>query len=188
MLPVIACLGWGSLIWDPQGLPIVPPWQTNGPALPIEFARVSSKSRLTLTITPGAELVTALWCPFSSIDIGEAAEALRIREGPTRRHWIGVWPARPGYAIDQDGRVGEWARQHGVAGVVWTALPPKFCDTEGRIPSLEEAVQFFRALPAAQRSAAEEYVRNAPSQIDTPIRRKLQQVLGWTTVQDPGAP
>jgi hypothetical protein len=45
----IAVLGWGSLIWQPRELRIsLPIWKTDGPELPVEFARVSMDGRLTL--------------------------------------------------------------------------------------------------------------------------------------------
>lgn len=47
----IAVLGWGSLIWDQGNLQINDDrWHTAGPLLPIEFARISGGSRLTLVI------------------------------------------------------------------------------------------------------------------------------------------
>ena len=46
----IAILGWGSLIWNQNGLPVKGQWKKNGPVLPIEFSRVSRDGRLTLVI------------------------------------------------------------------------------------------------------------------------------------------
>lgn len=46
----ITILGWGSLIWDQRDLPISGDWQLGGPALPIEFSRISRDGRLTLVI------------------------------------------------------------------------------------------------------------------------------------------
>ena len=62
---MIACLGWGSLIWDPKDLPIESGWHTDGPHLPVEFTRVSGGERLTLVITEGALPVSVLWSSLS---------------------------------------------------------------------------------------------------------------------------
>lgn len=47
----IACLGWGSLIWNPGDLKIkTEDWFSGGPILPIEFVRISTDKRVTLVI------------------------------------------------------------------------------------------------------------------------------------------
>lgn len=61
VLPLkIVILGWGSLIWNPRGLPREGPWEEGGPSFPIEFSRVSNDCRLTLVIDPvnGAQVMT----------------------------------------------------------------------------------------------------------------------------------
>lgn len=56
----IACIGWGSLIWNQKDLLIYGEWYKNGPALPIEFVSQSSDDRLTLVISDLAKPVPTL--------------------------------------------------------------------------------------------------------------------------------
>jgi hypothetical protein len=81
----IACLGWGSLIWDPGSLPLrrnKPRWFTDGPELPIEFARKSSGGRITLVIVPRgkAKAQPVLWAHLTCLSVAQAHEALARRE------------------------------------------------------------------------------------------------------------
>jgi len=49
--------------------------------LPLEFARVSSWSRLTLVIVPGAEPQPVLWTISTSKSLELAMDNLAVREG-----------------------------------------------------------------------------------------------------------
>jgi hypothetical protein len=76
----IACLEWGSLVWDPRSLHVRSEWFADGPLLPIEFARESKDKRVTLVITPGSPPLRSLWA-LSSLDSVDAAKAdLALRE------------------------------------------------------------------------------------------------------------
>lgn len=168
-----ACLGWGSLIWDPRDLPITPPWRTDGPHLPVEFGRQSNDGRLTLVLAPEALPVPTLWVPLRVANMNEAVEALRQREGTIRKR-IGTWPS-----ADAPKAIGHFAEQNELTGIVWTALTPKFGTTHEAMPTAEEAVEYLNSLKGTSRIAAEEYIRRAPKQIATAYRTVFEEKLGW---------
>jgi hypothetical protein len=77
----IAVLGWGSLIWSGGNLGIKTKWRSDGPVLPIEFARVSQDNRLTLVIQPGSADQPTYWALSQFSTVSQACENLRAREG-----------------------------------------------------------------------------------------------------------
>src|SRR5512143_907918 len=90
----IACLGWGSLIWDPRVLPIQRPWLEDGPLAPVQFRRKSLDGRIPLVLDPQAAPVPLLWGPMLLTELNAAKEALAEREqltGKTRERGIGCW-------------------------------------------------------------------------------------------------
>lgn len=180
-MSTIACLGWGSLIWDPRTLPIQRHWFQDGPFIPVEFARQSSDSRLTLVVEPNAKPVRTLWATMDDMNLDAAIEALRSREGipKSAKNKIGHWSVGdepPSVIPDLPG----WVRSRGVESVIWTALGPKFDGNNGKAPSVDQAVQYLRSLSGSVRDEAEKYVRNAPPQIDTDHRRRFEAELGWS--------
>ena len=102
---MIVCLGWGSLIWDLDGLPVeklegglpvprwvlspegedIGDWKPDGPQVRVEFARQSGKERdrLTLVLHDTAERQPSLWARMTIATLDEAVRAL-TKEGVPR--------------------------------------------------------------------------------------------------------
>jgi hypothetical protein len=178
----IACLGWGSLVWDPRELPVQGQWFKDGPFIPIEFARQSSDGRLTLVIVSSRPTVRSLWSAFTVEDIDVARETLRSREGISKKDLeknIGVWNCEDAESSSPPA-ISEWASRLQLDGVVWTALRPRFNGRDDP-PTADQAVDYLRRnLSHEGRKNAERYIRMAPRQIDTPYRRRFELEFGWT--------
>ncbi len=179
-MATIACLGWGSLIWDDsRPFPIAGNWQLGGPLLPLEFARRSINGCLTLVIHERAPPSPTRWARLPAATLDEAAEALRRREGAWPEG-IGHWPGANSYLFAP--LIGEWAQSKQLHGVVWTALPPKWNRENGRAPTPEEALRYLETLTGETRDKAEEYIRRAPREVRTPYREIFEEKLGWHPV------
>lgn len=177
---MIVCLGWGSLIWNPQELPVKGDWQNDGPVLPVEFLRISRDGRLTLVIDPVSKPLTVLWTELDVSDLSDAIKQLKSREGTTSKQ-IGRWPCTEKFAYGAE--IGRWAFEKKLEGVVWTALGPKFADEDGRRASRDEALQYLRSLSGEKRDRACEYVQRTPQQIDTDYRQAIIANLGWASIE-----
>ncbi len=181
----IAVLGWGSLIWSPRELPLRGSWSPDGPALPIEFSRISPDGRLTLAVDPvaGAPVVT-MWALSASETTNDAVRDLARREGCVER-WIGYAEPATGEAschqfpeqVDVSRDVLAWCEDARFDGVVWTALPVTFAERTGRPFTVARALDYLRSLKGERRSTALEYVRRAPDVVDTPVRRAFARDL-----------
>jgi hypothetical protein len=172
----IACLGWGSLVWRPQSLPICSEWFTDGPLAPVEFRRKSSGKRVTLVIDESGKPVKLLWARMRCRDMDEAVEALRSRER-TKMQFIGSWlenGKEPKHILG----LAQWASTHKINAVVWTALPP----SEQLFPAGNPVavIEYLKKLEGTERDKAREYVECAPRQIDTDYRREIEASLGWS--------
>lgn len=174
----IACLGWGSLTWDRQDLPIRRYWFDDGPLIPLEFARQSKNNQITLVISLTARPMRSLWALMDSNSLEDAKKKLQRREGTKNADYIGNWSRGQLSPVSIPG-LDEWALARNVDSVVWTALPPKFNGDNNRQPRVEEVLGHLRALSGTERDEAEKYIRRAPRQIDTAYRRRIEAELHW---------
>jgi hypothetical protein len=179
----IACIGWGSLIWQPENLLCNGTWYNDGPFLPIEYVRKSNDGRLTLVITDNAKPVQTLWTLMTTENLGTAITSLLTREG--------IPEAKRNSLIDSIASTDEttnkikliiktWAIRLKLDAVIWTNLPPKFPNTIGRILTADEAINYLHSLDKEIKGKAEEYVRRTPKQIVTEFRNRFEREFGWT--------
>jgi len=180
-LAKFACLGWGSLTWEPGDLPISHEWREDGPNLPLEFARKSQDGRMTLVVCRKGTVCPTLWNTLLSASLEQAREALALREGLPSNRNVAFWTGSG--ASDHYGAelISPWANKRGFAGVVWTGLPPKspVTDKNNDHPSIEDVISHLRSLKDYSAIRAEEYVRKAPKQIATAYRNRIVEELGW---------
>jgi len=179
----IGVIGWGSLIWDPRDLAIEDDWHVDGPMLPIEFARVSSRNRLTLVLVDSVPLQPTLWALSRKSTLAEAIKNLAKREGTSDDN-IGGWSSTDA-SSEPEHRVvsimATWARQRKLDGVFWTALGPKKPNGENGLATEDELIEYLRGLAKrGEEAAAREYIEKAPSQIKTHLRARIQLGIGWS--------
>lgn len=175
-MPSIACLGWGSLIWDPRTLPLASQWHSDGPELCVEFVRQSADDRITLVIDPSAAPLEVLWARLDVQNLAKARTALADRERCQAQH-VGCWSV--GEAEPASIPLLEpWARSRAFDAVVWTALPARYHGLEAT-PTIEQVLAHLRALRDEKLARAEAYIRRAPRQIMTTYRRRIETELGW---------
>lgn len=174
-----ACLGWGSLIWEPGDLPIYHEWHEDGPKMPLEFARKSSDGRMTLVVCERGTVCSTLWNTLSSTSLEEARQALANREGLPSTKNAAFWTCDSSSGHLGAELVGAWANK--LAGVVWTGLPPKSPVTKQNndYPSVEDVISHLGGLSGHSAARAEEYVRQAPDQIATAYRARIVEEFGW---------
>lgn len=173
----IACLGWGSLIWKPEALPLASEWFKDGPALPIEFSRVGDGGELATAVCMNAPLTHVFWAMLNADTLHHAVSALREREQipVSRSDGVGVMV----FNSTSAGPLAEWATEKQLDAVIWTALPPRIDSLEGRVPCVKEVLDYLATLEGEKRQHAQDYLRRVPTEFETPYRQAIRKSLGW---------
>ena len=191
----IACLAWGSLVWDPRTLPMIGQWHVDGPMLKVEFKRRSRDGRITLVLSENARLVQSLWVQMASRNLPAAISDLATREGiPAEKmgELIGSW-SKGDLPPKEIPHLAMWAQTHDIDHVVWTNLPEKLPKVHGSDHSDEsDVISYLKELDATDRKhhkshardtkrfLAEQYIRRTPQQIATAFREEIEKQLHWT--------
>lgn len=182
-------IGWGSLIWCPGSLRIKTKWRSDGPKLPIEFARISQDGRLTLVILLSAEEQPTYWALSEFDNLDDACRNLREREGSKSKdihRLTAEGPAAAHIPVIVKESVRNWlAAKRDIDAAIWTGLTTNWPKKPGFTP--EDAIRYLKELKSEKDRAtstydrAREYVKNAPPLIQTKVRRAMQQE-GWQDV------
>lgn len=188
MAAPIFILGYGSLIWDLDDLApkVRGAWRMGeGPAIPLEFSRISPKRKLSLVVV--IDETHGHPCPTHAIEsvrgtVTEAVADLAARER-TARERIGWVDMQGGTARSSDARIArrmhEWCAAQGAGGAVWTDLDANFEAETGLPFSLDAGLAYLRRLEGESLAAALEYINGAPAATDTPLRRALAADAWW---------
>jgi hypothetical protein len=180
----IAYLGWGSLIWKAGALKTAGSWEKDGPLLPIEFARISDDKSLY----PGVHDVQTLWVRAVPKDVENAVHDLGKRERTSKENMgvvcIPAGTKRCNVIPDAWPLIETWAKQKELDAVVWTDLSSNFKKKTGMEFSHDNAVEYLLSLSGEPLIKAENYVRRAPEQIETDLRKRLKEELGWRSLEE----
>jgi hypothetical protein len=192
----IAILSWGSLIETgvARGLQIrgESGWLFGGPVLPIEFSRISQSGEragcLTLVIDERNGInVPTQYAISSNTSLDAALTNLRVVENikPEYKYTIGyvnlvsgterTW-ARTNHPIACN-TIKAWAASLGFDAVIWVSLISNFQRVTEVPFSVIAATQYLSHLPQDKMEKAFEYIRNAPDEVVTPLRRVLDDQM-----------
>ena len=178
----IACIGWGSLIWNPRRLKTQNKWFEDGPFLPIEFMRISSDERVTLIIDKDSKPVRTLWALMTTESLEDGLKSLKDREGTPKEDIHHV--TSDDVPIDNiQETIKKWMLEKNLDAAIWTGLSYSE-ETNKERPDIDRIIEHLdKKIDRKTQIVAEEYIRKAPKQIDTEYRRRIEKEFGWTPIE-----
>ncbi|MBL0261021.1 MAG: hypothetical protein IPQ10_08135 [Saprospiraceae bacterium] len=110
-------------------------------------------------------------------NIDECIESLKKREGTTKEN-IHFTTINSNCEDVIKLTITKWLKEKDIDAAIWTGL--SFSKkTKNERPTLSDIINHLEQLTGDERRFAEEYIRNAPKQIDTEYRREIENKLGW---------
>ncbi len=184
----IAVIGFGSLLWDLDDLApkVSGKWKMyEGPVLPLEFSLVSRKRHFALALV--IDYLDGAPCPTCVIDSIRSNISATIADLAEREQMA---PSNIGF-IDRDSGQSHsliketretfwrWIKDTAYAGAVWTDGERNFETMTGKNFNLKTAQDHLWSLKGVSLEEARRYIREAPSQVLTPLRKALEDSPWW---------
>lgn len=153
--------------------------EKNGPKLPVEYGRISSRDRLTLVLVNNAVPIQTYWACHKENDLQVAKKNLALRENTKEKNIVVVYQADI-EAEGIKGVVASWLGTIKYDAAIYTNLKSNFDTHFGQDFSPELAVAYHRDLEKKEIAVcAKEYFTKSPPQITTVTSNKIVKELGW---------
>ena len=189
-LQKIAVVAFGSLYWAKQTpssrgtLLIASDWLPNGPAFPVEFARISKGQndtrRVTLVVEPKSHTLKTYYALSAFSSLSEAVENLKQREGTSKIHFLtrdGV--ASPGIPSRVQEEASSWLQHHeNFDALIWTCLESNWETKLQRAWSVEEVLTLMETMNDLELHSNLEYFQRAPRSVQTPASKAIERRYG----------
>lgn len=190
----IAVLSFGSLLWNSRGLKLHP-WNPDGPFLPIEFCRISNKSKkLTLAINEDIGVDNPTNYAISKQNFSRTLDAFQRREKISDKYVdksIAIYHKADGwvnggfqkYSTRLKTGIISWMIEDNIDVVIFSALSRRFKDAIDLPFTVGNAINYVNNLPARKKAAAEFYISNVDARINTPFRQAFNDSRNHNELQ-----
>ncbi|HFC05315.1 MAG TPA: hypothetical protein ENJ55_06385 [Rhizobiales bacterium] len=182
----IAIIGYGSLVWDLENLAphVRGNWQLGaGPAMPVEFSRISPKRKNALVLVIDETLDHR--CKTSVMESNRQKVEHAITDLAARERC----PADMIGYLTTDGTfhhpmecAARWLEKSDYDAVLWTALPGNFTSELQKPFTHRNGREYLKSLSDLSIGEAWRYIEFAPEVTDTPFRRFLATDPFWQSL------